>query len=43
MKIASISPETLYVCSQSGLLTQLINEMGKDDILVQVQVKSQSF
>ena len=38
MKIASVSPETLYVCTQSGLLTQLINEMGKDDVLLQVHV-----
>ena len=34
--VARQSPEAIHRCSQSGLLQQLINEVHKDDILLQL-------
>ena len=36
--ISSVSPEALFVCTQSGLIAQLISELDKEDILLQVKV-----
>lgn len=34
--IAKLTPDALQQCSQSGLLQQLVNEVHKDDILLQL-------
>ena len=34
--IASHSPEALDMCDKTGFLQKLVNEVGKDDILVQL-------
>ncbi len=36
VKISSVTAENLFVCKQSGLLTQFLKELDKDDVLLQV-------